>query len=116
MNATIEYRIRLKKNDLVQVISGKDKGKTGKILGVDTKNGTVTVEGVNLVKRHTKPNQKNPQGGLVSHEAPLHSSKVLLFSASANRGVRTEKARRELAGSAGTDNAKKGATRAPKKK
>ena len=56
---------RVKKGDTVVVLSGKDKGKTGKVVEVDRKSGRVTVEKVNLVKRHVRPTQKTPQGGII---------------------------------------------------
>ena len=81
-------KLTIKKNDQVQVISGRDKGKTGKVLLVDSKKLRVTVEKINMVKRHTKPTQGNPQGGIVEKEIPLHYSKVLLFCTKCNKGVR----------------------------
>jgi len=81
-------KLTIRKNDMIQVISGREKGKTGKVLSVDAKNGKVLVEKLNLVKRHTKPTQTNPTGGLVEKEAPLHYAKVLLFCAKCDKGVR----------------------------
>jgi large subunit ribosomal protein L24 len=80
-------KLSIRKNDTVQVIAGKEKGKTGKILKVDTKSGRVTVEKVNMVKKHTKPTQTS-QGGIAEKELPLHYSNVLLMCAKCNRGVR----------------------------
>lgn len=71
--------MHVKKGDKVMVISGKDKGKTGVVLEALPKKERVLVEGVNIVKKHTKPNQANPQGGIVSHEAPIHVSNVMLI-------------------------------------
>jgi large subunit ribosomal protein L24 len=71
------YRIR--KNDIVTVISGEFKGKTGRVLKYFTKNNRVIVEGVNFIKRHTRPSQNNPQGGIVEKEAPIHLSNVTLI-------------------------------------
>jgi len=68
---------RLKVGDLVQVISGKDKGKQGKITKIITDTGRVVVEGVNVVTRHTKPNARNQQGGRLTKEAPIHASNVM---------------------------------------
>ena len=68
---------RIRKGDLVVVISGKHKGKTGRILQILTKADKVIVEGVNVKKRHIKPNSRLPQGGVVEREAPLHSCKVM---------------------------------------
>lgn len=77
-----------KKNDLVQVIAGKHKGKKGKVLKMIRKTGMIIVEKVNIVKRHTKPNQKDPKGGIVEKEAPLHVSNVLPISTKTNKPVR----------------------------
>lgn len=71
--------MRIKKGDTVQVISGNELGKTGKVLMVSPKSNRVIVEGVNFVKRHTKPSQQNPQGGIVEKEAPVHISNVMLM-------------------------------------
>ncbi|OGQ13916.1 MAG: 50S ribosomal protein L24 [Deltaproteobacteria bacterium RIFCSPHIGHO2_02_FULL_40_11] len=72
----MNVRLHVKKNDLVQVISGKEKGKTGKILRALPKQYKVIVEKLNMVKKHTKPTQKNPQGGIVQKEMPIHVSNV----------------------------------------
>ncbi len=79
--AGIPNRIRLKKDDLVKVIAGKDKGKTGKILEVNRELGRVLVEGVNIVKRATKPNPaKGIKGGLAEREASIHVSNVMILT------------------------------------
>ncbi len=69
---------RLKKDDLVVVIAGRSKGEVGRILKVDAASGRVIVEGVNRVKKHQKPTPKNPTGGIVEVEAPIHVSNVML--------------------------------------
>ncbi|WP_043931558.1 50S ribosomal protein L24 [Bacillus sp. EB01] len=69
--------MHVKKGDKVMVISGKDKGKTGTILEAYPKQSRVLVEGVNIVKKHSKPSQANPQGGINSQEAPIHVSNVM---------------------------------------
>jgi large subunit ribosomal protein L24 len=69
---------RLRKNDNVQVISGEYKGKTGRILKVFPEKNRAIVEGINVVKRHTKPNAKNQQGGIVEKEASIHISNLML--------------------------------------
>jgi large subunit ribosomal protein L24 len=69
--------MHVKKGDKVQVISGKDKGKQGVILAAFPKKNRVLVEGVNIVKKHVKPSQANPQGGIISQEAPIHVSNVM---------------------------------------
>lgn len=69
--------MHVKKGDKVMVISGKDKGKTGNILAAFPKQSRVLVEGINIVKKHAKPSQENPQGGILSQEAPIHVSNVM---------------------------------------
>ena len=69
--------MKIKKDDMVIVIAGKDKDKTGKVLSV--KEGKVIVEGVNVVKKHTKPNQMNQNGGIVEKEAAIDASNVMLL-------------------------------------
>jgi large subunit ribosomal protein L24 len=69
--------MHVKKGDKVQVISGKDKGKQGVILAAFPKKNRVIVEGVNIIKKHAKPSQANPQGGIIEKEAPIHVSKVM---------------------------------------
>ncbi|MFS0576128.1 50S ribosomal protein L24 [Sporosarcina sp. 179-K 3D1 HS] len=71
--------MHVKKGDKVMVITGKDKGKTGVILAAFPKMDRVLVEGVNIVKKHTKPNQENPQGGIMSQEAAIHVSNVMVI-------------------------------------
>ena len=71
--------MKIRKSDNVMVISGNDKGKTGKVLNVFPKVSRVIVEGINLRKRHTKPTQKNPQGGILEKESPIHVSNVMLI-------------------------------------
>ena len=69
---------KIKKDDLVKVIAGKDNGKQGKVLHVDTKKNKVTVDGCNMVTKHTKPSAGNPNGGIVNKEAPIDISNVML--------------------------------------
>ncbi len=78
----------VKKNDVVQVMTGRDKGKTGKVLRIINKTGKVVVEKVNVQKRHKKANGKEP-GGIIEKEAPIHASNVLLYAESLGKGVRT---------------------------
>ncbi len=72
-------KIRLKKGDTVVVLSGKYKGKTGKITATHPALAKVTVEGINIVKRHTKPNRAYPQGGIIDMTKPLWASKVAAY-------------------------------------
>ncbi|HGY54408.1 MAG TPA: 50S ribosomal protein L24 [Caldithrix abyssi] len=78
--------MKIRKNDTVKVIAGsyKDKGKVGKVLKVFPESDRIIVEGVNIIKRHTRPSQKNPQGGIVEKEAPIHISNVMYFSTKFN--------------------------------
>ena len=80
--------MKIRKNDNVMVISGNDKGKTGKVLKVFPKNTRVIVEGINLRKRHTKPSQKSPQGGIIEKEAPIHASNIMLLDPKTNEPTR----------------------------
>jgi large subunit ribosomal protein L24 len=74
-------KFNIKKGDTVYVNAGNDKGKTGKVLEVLRDKDRVLVEGINLVSKHTKPNPKNPQGGIVKQEAAIHISNVNLMDA-----------------------------------
>jgi len=81
--------MHVKKGDLVVVISGKSRGKTGRIKRVLPAENRVIVEGVNLVKKHQRPTRRNPSGGIVEMEAPIHASNVLLLDGKTNRPTRT---------------------------
>lgn len=74
-----KQKYRIKKNDQVMVMAGKDKGKSGKVLRVIPKKDAVLVEKINMVKKHMKPNQQTRQGGILEREAPLHISNVKLI-------------------------------------
>lgn len=78
----------IRRNDIVQVITGDDKGATGKVLKVLREEGKVVVEGVNKVYKHVRPSQRNPKGGRLSKEMPIQLSNVLLFNSELGRGVR----------------------------
>lgn len=80
--------MHIKTGDTVVVISGKDKGKKGKVLFALPKQDRVVVEGVNMVVKHQKPNKEHQQGGLIKKEAPIHCSNVMLFDAKAGKGTR----------------------------
>jgi large subunit ribosomal protein L24 len=80
--------MRIRKNDRVQVISGKDRGKEGKILRRVPVRDMVVVEGVNMVSRHVKPSQKNPQSGIIKQEAPIYASKVMLVCPQCGKATR----------------------------
>ncbi len=79
MNDHKMYKIRIKKGDTVVILSGKYKGKTGKVSSTHPKENKVTVEGINVVKRHIKPTQLKPQGGIVEKTKPMWVSKVSLI-------------------------------------
>ena len=70
--------LKIKKNDTVKVIAGKDNGTEGKVISVDVKKGKVLVEGVNMITKHAKPSQTNPNGGIIQREAPIDISNVML--------------------------------------
>ena len=84
-------KFHVKKDDIVVVLTGKDRGKSGKILKVIPKKQRVIVEGVNLIKKHQKPTQANPEGGIITKEASIHISNVLIFCPKCGKGVRTRK-------------------------
>ena len=80
--------MHLRKGDQVVVISGKEKGKRGRVLRLLTDQKRVLIERINMVKRHTKPTQRNPRGGIIEKEAPIHLSNVMLYDPKAGKGVR----------------------------
>ena len=80
-------KFHIKKNDQVKVITGENKGSEGKVLEVHTKTSRALVEGINMIKRHTKPNTQFPDGGIIEKEAPIHISNLKLVEA----GVVTKK-------------------------
>ncbi|MBJ7899072.1 MAG: 50S ribosomal protein L24 [Cyanobacteria bacterium RI_101] len=80
-NAPQRFRMHVKKGDTVQVISGKDKGKVGEILEAIPAKSAVIVKGVNIRTKHQKPRQEGESGQITTYEAPIHSSKVMLYSA-----------------------------------
>ncbi|NLW25466.1 MAG: 50S ribosomal protein L24 [Clostridia bacterium] len=88
-------KLHVKKGDNVVVIAGKDKGKKGKVLQAFPSESRVIIEGVNIIKRHTRPTQKMPQGGIIEREAPVHVSNVMPFCSKCGKGVRITK--KELA-------------------
>jgi large subunit ribosomal protein L24 len=88
IKSTKLYKIRLKKGDLVVVRAGKYKGKTGKITATHPRENKVTVEGVNIVKKHVKPNQQHPQGDIVEITKPIWVSKVSIIEATSKKPTR----------------------------
>ncbi len=81
-------KLHIKKGDTVYVNAGNDKGKTGKVLSVDPSKDRAIVEGINVVSKHTKPNTKQPQGGIVKQEAGIHISNLQLLDPQTNKPVR----------------------------
>jgi len=81
-------KLSIKSGDTVVVLSGKDKGKQGKVMSVDPKAGKVVVEGVNMVTCHTKPRRQGEEGGIVRREAPLYASKVQVVCPKCGKGTR----------------------------
>ena len=80
--------MKIKKGDTIEIISGKDSGKTGKITKVDGKAGTVLIEGLNMFKKHVRPKKQGEKGQVVSLPRPLNAAKVMLFCSSCKKGVR----------------------------
>ncbi|WP_236607723.1 50S ribosomal protein L24 [Sandaracinus amylolyticus] len=87
--------MRVKKDDQVVVIAGKDKGTKGRVLRVIREEDRVIVEGVNRVKRHTKPTPKNPSGGIIEKEAAIHISNVMLVDAKTDKPTRVRFAEKD---------------------
>ncbi|MDR1472310.1 MAG: 50S ribosomal protein L24 [Synergistaceae bacterium] len=85
-------KMRMRKGDRVYIISGKDKGKEGKILRRDLARDLVVVENVNMVTKSTRPSQKNPKGGLIKMEAPISASKAMLVCPSCGKPTRVARA------------------------
>ena len=85
------FRMKIKKNDLVQVITGKNRGKQGKVVRVIPETNRVIVEGVNILKKHERPNQRNQQGGISEKEHPIHASNVMLVDPKTNKPTRVGK-------------------------
>ncbi|MFK7697352.1 50S ribosomal protein L24 [Paenibacillus sp. HJGM_3] len=81
-------KLHVKKEDTVIVITGKDKGKKGRIIAAYPRQNRVLVEGVNMVKKHQKPTQQNPQGGILDQEAPIHVSNVMLLDPKSGKPTR----------------------------
>ncbi len=85
----MSVKLHIKKGDTVRVIAGDSKGQEGKVLKVEVSKSRAIVEGVNLVKKATKPNAKNPQGGIVEQEAPIHVSNLQLLDPKSGKPTRT---------------------------
>ena len=81
-------KFKIRKGDEVIVLTGRDKGKKGRVLQVIRKDKRALVEGVNIIKRHTRPSQNDPDGGIISFEAPIHISNVMLVESGADTASR----------------------------
>lgn len=82
------FKMHVKKDDQVIVISGKDKGKKGRIIAAYPRQNRVLVEGINMIKKHQKPTQGNPQGGIIEKEASIHASNVALMDPKSGKATR----------------------------
>lgn len=85
-----QENIRIKKEDKVKIIAGKDRGKIGKVIRVDKKKNRLLVEKANMIKRHVKPSAKNPQGGIMESEGLIHWSNVMLICSSCLKPARIQ--------------------------
>jgi large subunit ribosomal protein L24 len=81
-------KLKIKSGDTVKVIAGDHKGSEGKVLKVDREKNKATIEGINMVSKHTKPSAKNPQGGIVKKEAPIHISNIALIDPKSKKATR----------------------------
>ena len=88
-------KLHIKKGDTVYVNSGDDKGKSGRVLRVLVKKNRAVVEGINMVSKHTKPNAKNPQGGIIKMEAPIHISNLNVLDPKSGKPTRIGRKRDE---------------------
>jgi len=80
--------LSIKKNDTVLVVTGKEKGKKGRVISVEPKNDKILIERINIIKRHMKPSKKYSQGGIIEKEAPLHISNVMLVCSKCDKPTR----------------------------
>jgi len=83
--------LNIKKNDMVTVIAGKDKGKSGRVISVSPRKESLLVEKINFIKRHTRPRGQAHKGGILERESPLHISKVMIMCGKCDRPVRVRK-------------------------
>ncbi len=84
----MQKKVHIKKGDTVMVITGESKGQKGRVLEVDRSKERAIVEGINMVSKHTKPNAKAPQGGIVKKEAPVHISNLMLIDPASGKPTR----------------------------
>jgi large subunit ribosomal protein L24 len=81
-------KLHVKKDDTVMIITGKDKGKKGRVIAAYPRLNRVLIEGVNMMKKHSRPSQVNPQGGILNQEAPIHASNVMLLDPKSGKPTR----------------------------
>ncbi len=84
----MQKKLHIKKGDTVMVITGESKGQKGRVLEIDRGKDRAIVEGINMVSRHTKPNSKSPQGGIIKKEAPIHISNLMVVDPSSGKPTR----------------------------
>jgi large subunit ribosomal protein L24 len=84
----MQKKLKIKKGDQVMVITGESKGQKGRVLEVNRENERVLVEGINMVSKHTKPNAKSPQGGILKKEAPVHISNLMVIDPASGKPTR----------------------------
>lgn len=84
----VNKKIKIKKNDTVVVITGKDSRKTGKVINIDRQKGRAYISGLNIVKKHQKPTQDNAKGGIIDKEASINISNLMLFCSKCDKGVK----------------------------
>lgn len=84
----MQKKLHIKKGDTVMVITGESKGQKGRVLEVNREKERALVEGVNLISKHTKPNAKSPQGGIIKKEAPIHISNLMLVDPTSGKATR----------------------------
>ena len=83
--------MNIRRGDIVEVVSGNEKGKRGRVLSVVRDRNRVLIEGVRMMKRHTRPTQRDPQGGIIEREAPIHASNVMLVCPNTDKPTRIAK-------------------------
>ncbi len=88
-------KLHIKRDDTVRVLSGKNRGEEGRVLRVLVKERKAIVEGVNMISKHLRPNQQNPNGAIVSQEAPIHISKLMLIDPKTKQPTRTGRVKNE---------------------
>jgi large subunit ribosomal protein L24 len=84
----MQKKLKIKKGDQVMVITGESKGQKGRVLEVNREKERILVEGINMVSKHTKPNAKSPQGGILKKEAPVHASNLMVIDPASGKPTR----------------------------